>query len=388
MHLVRARLALLVAGAIPVAALLFHCGSNTPGGSSSDASTSDQGSDAPTTDTFVPDTYVEDSTTGDDGSTADGGDDGAGDVAIDTNPPGIPCVMDEGGAPADGGDGGDSAEGAEAGDGGVGGDAGGGDAGDSGSAGDAGDAGASPGVCPGTMTCCGGWCTDLGKDPRNCGACGNACTGSQFCTGTACDNAILSNVCANSKATVALDRFPTDNEAGVSMGAALMMGCMPAVSVTSAAIDSGVAQNPVTGQPLTGPGDTLIAGGGYFGQTGVSYMENHGLSLVGGTLNGNSYLKDPKTNTTIFNVPSASLTASHDYVVIDLAVEPASGSLCLFGYGFTGQGTEAAAYYFQTNIIGNRAMFPDAWYVYEWTDTDHSGGPSPGDTFTQTAHGM
>jgi hypothetical protein len=162
---------------------------------------------------------------------------------------------------------------------------------------------------------------------------------------------------------------------------------MPAVSVTSTANDSGVAQDPVSGRPITGPGDTLVAGGGYFGQTGVAYMENHGLALVGGTSAGNSYLKNPKTNAYIFNVPSTTLTASHDYVVIELSVEPVSGSLCLFGYGFTGQGTAAAAYYFQTNIITNRATFPDAWYVYEWTDTDHSGGPSPGDTFTLTAHG-
>jgi hypothetical protein len=84
---------------------------------------------------------------------------------------------------------------------------------------------------------------------------------------------------------------------------------------------------------------------------------------------------------------NATLTAHHDYFALEVTVEPASGTLCFFGYGMYAPGTSAAAYYFQNDVIGSRAMFPDVWYVYEWTDTDNSGTPSAGDAFTLIAHG-
>jgi hypothetical protein len=342
------------------------------------------GSDAQTYDGSLPDMSVPEAESTD--STVGGGGQGdaadAADAAEDTAPPRIPCVptiVSDGGGTSDA----DTADGGEAGD-----ATAPMDGGDAGVVGDASD-GAIPGPCPDAMTCCSGWCTDTTKDPQNCGSCGNACTLSQFCTGTACDNAILENVCANAHATVVLDQYPVDNEAGAALGAGLANGCMPPVTVSATPQDSGLAQDLATGRPLTGPGNTLVAGGGFFGQKAVAYMETNKIAPLSlGTDGTNAWIRNTKTGTNVVLVPNAMLTSQHDYFALEVTVEPTSGTLCFFGYGMLAPGTAAAGYYFQNDVIANRAMFPGAWYVYEWTDTDKSGAPSAGDTFSPIANGM
>jgi hypothetical protein len=204
----------------------------------------------------------------------------------------------------------------------------------------------------------------------------------------ACDDAVLKNVCANPMATIVEDPYAPDNEAGAVLGGALMTGCAPGVTARTMDQHSGIAQDPATGRPLTGPGDTLVAGGGYFGQGSVSYMEQNALAALSfGTDGTNAWIRTTTTNANVVSTPKAMLTAHHDYFLLEVSVEPVSGTLCFFGYGMLASGTTAAAYYFQNSVIGNRAMFPDAWYVYEWTDTDNDGAPSAGDTFTLVGSG-
>ena len=81
------------------------------------------------------------------------------------------------------------------------------------------------------------------------------------------------------------------------------------------------------------------------------------------------------------------MTAHHDYFLLELSVEPISGTLCFFGYGMLSQGTIAAGYYFQSTIVPALSTYTDAWYVYEWTDTNNDSVPNAGDTFALTAHG-
>jgi hypothetical protein len=248
----------------------------------------------------------------------------------------------------------------------------------------AGGAGAS---CPGKMTCCGGFCTDVAKDPQNCGACGNACTSAQFCTGSRCDDAVLKNLCANVHATVVLDPYDPDNKAGTAFGAGLAAVCTPPVIVSSVSQNSSIALSP-TGRPITGPGDTFIAGGGFFGQVGVAYMEKNGIApLTLGTDGPNSWIRNNKTGASIVMVPTSMLSASLDYFALEVSVEPRSGTLCFFGFGMLVPGTEAAAYYLQHNVAPQLAMFSDAWYVFGWRDTNKDGVPNVGDAFTLVDHG-
>jgi hypothetical protein len=257
---------------------------------------------------------------------------------------------------------------------------------DAGNGGDAASDGAA-GSCPGAMICCDGWCTDVLRDPQNCGSCGNACMTAQFCTGASCKDVALKNLCANTHATVVLDPYAPDDETGRTLGAALTAGCMPPVTVRTTPQDSGVALGP-TGRPITGPGDTLVAGGGFFGQIGVNYMEkNKAAPLTLGTDGPNSWIRNNKTGANIVMVPTSMLSASVDYFALEVSVEPESGTLCFFGYGMLVPGTEAAAYYFQNDVAPHLAKFTDAWYVFQWKDGDNNGVPSAGDTFTHVSQG-
>jgi hypothetical protein len=243
--------------------------------------------------------------------------------------------------------------------------------------------------CTGTMSCCGGWCTDTSHDWRNCGSCGNACASTQFCTGVACQDAVLKNICANPAATVVFDPYTDDNDAGLRMGNALATQCVPPVTVAYVNGDAGVGQDPDSGRPSTGPGNTLVVGGGSYGQPSVGYIDDTGLSTVRLQADGtDTWFQNFKTQTTIVRAANTTLTAHHDFFLLELNVDPASGTLCFAGIGFYNLGTLAAGYFFQNKVMPSLSTFTAAWYVYEWTDTDGDSAPSVGDAFRRVDQGL
>ena len=247
------------------------------------------------------------------------------------------------------------------------------------------------GMCSGALTCCTGTCVDLHHDPRHCYACGVACTSTQFCTPTGCDEAVFTNVCVNGAATVVNDPYTPDNDAGATMGYALQ-GC------TDAGIALAIVPQTQPGvlipdgdagwQPNTGVGNTLVAGGSWWGQLSVAYMDDHALTPVYFTNDGyTSKIFQRATGLTLVSTPDSMLTANHDYFILEMAVEPQSGTLCLFGQGIFDKGTTAAAYIAATQIIPDRANHPAPWYVYEWVDGDMDGVPNAADTYNLIASG-
>ncbi|MDP9000466.1 MAG: hypothetical protein M3O46_10190 [Myxococcota bacterium] len=379
MRIFRASLAVFFVTVVPLPWLLTHCssGDTKPGNADAgDATVQDAPAEgAPQPDVATPDSSSTDAQEAQEAQEAQAAD---GEATVDS-PPDSPAAPDASDGGQDGGqqDGSDASEAAA--------DAGipaipcsvdGGDAGDAGSA------------CPGMLTCCNGWCADTSKDPKNCGACGNPCTATQFCTGLACDDAILKNICANPKATWLIDDYGADNAASNDMGTGLAMGCTPPVTILTASEDGGTAQDPISARPITGAGDTLVAGGGWFGHASVVYMDGQGLTpLILSNDGTNAWILNRKTMMNIVFTNQTLVTAQHDYFLLELSVEPTSGSLCFFGYGMDAGGTGAAGYFFRNNVVPNRATFTDAWYVYEWTTTG-AGVPSASDTFTLLAHGM
>jgi hypothetical protein len=242
--------------------------------------------------------------------------------------------------------------------------------------------------CGGTSTeaCCGGYCTDTAKDPANCGQCGTACTASQFCTGAACAEAIIANVCDNARATVAFDPYQDDNGAGSAIGGALSADCTPAVSLLQTSQHSEGILDPGSGRPITGVGDTFITGGGSYGQDGVGYMES-ALTAVYLWTDGTTAQIKTRAGNPIVNTAVSALTAHHDFFYVQVSVEPQSGTLCFDGVGILAPGTVAAGYYAQSELIPNRAKYTSSSYVYEWVDTNNDSTPSAGDTFTQIIAG-
>jgi hypothetical protein len=249
---------------------------------------------------------------------------------------------------------------------------------------DAGDAGSG---CVGELTCCGGSCVDTTKDPNNCGACAHACSATQFCAAPACDDAILSNLCVNPKATIVQDTASIDNAAGNEIAGALT-GCVPPVTFTTVAQTDKSAFDQTTHRPLLGPGSTLIAGGGGDGQLSVAYLDSAGVSPAYIVEDATVIeIVDRMTGASVVADTAANLTAHHDYFLLVLAVDPISGTLCFSGEGTGGPGTNAAGYYFANDVMPNLATYSSSWYAYEWADVDMNSLPSAGDTFTLKGSG-
>ncbi len=251
------RSALLIAASVATLPLAFaHCGGDdaTDPDAKSDASTEDGtgGDSAPgidaAHDTSAGDTSAGDTSPGADSSNDSAADTSSGDTSVDDA--------------ADGGTGDGALDGGDAGD---------------------GFDGYTPGpVCDASDqcgdggTCCVGHCSNVATDPHNCGSCGNTCVTNQFCTGTACEGAVFSNICENHMGTIVLDEYDTDNDAGGTMGGALAASCSPPVTVNAVSQDAGIANDPITGRPIAGPGDTLVLGGGHYGQITMGYLDSAG----------------------------------------------------------------------------------------------------------------
>jgi hypothetical protein len=334
----RTRLALLVSGSLGTLALL-HCSSSNSASSSPDGGTAStsNGSTVPDAGGGAPNGYDASG-----GGSPTGGDGGAS--AADAAPPLVPCTAND----------------------------------------QCGDAA--------TAACCAGYCTDTSRDPKNCGTCGNACSSSQFCTGTACDDAVLANVCANPRVTVVLDPYSQDDDAGSTIGQALVASCSPAPTLRNVSQDAVGILSPATGAPFGLPGDTFVAGGGSYGQRIVGYMDTAGQTPVMlGSDGVNDWFAKRATMAQIVNVPVTDLTSTHDYFLVELAIDGASGTLCTFGIGMFTPGTLAASVYAKGELIPNRASYTDSWYVYEWTDSTTAGTqgvPDMSDTFTLIDHGQ
>ncbi|MEO7093506.1 MAG: hypothetical protein ABI175_09665 [Polyangiales bacterium] len=243
------------------------------------------------------------------------------------------------------------------------------------------------GGCTGSAVCCSGKCVDLARDPHNCGACGVACSLSQFCNKTKCNDAVFANVCENPNATVVKDPYDPDNAAGRAIGTALTASCAPPpVVVEKDQSAAGVLD--FDNRPFGGVGISYLTGGGSFGQKLVDYMDKSALTPIYLTGDGSNIdFKVRRTGTTLVTTPISALIDSHDYFFAELAVEPVSGTLCFSAQGMFGGGTAAAAYWISTEMIPKRATYTDAWYAYEWTDTSGDKLPGAGDTFKELGHG-
>jgi hypothetical protein len=360
--------------------LLAHCGGGD-NSSGNDDGGSDGAQDATSGDTSLPNDGSGEATTdatvdtGEDGgsepdATPDAGPDAAPEAGADASPDAPPDATPEGGDAGDAGDGGAEAE--------------------------AGPARIPCDVdaqapCTGgaTVQCCGGFCTDTATDPTNCGHCGVGCTSHQFCTGTECDDAIIANVCKNPRGTVVLDPYGPDNEGGIELGAALVTSCVPVPTIVQRSQDEAGVLEPGTDRPITGVGNTFITGGGAYGQLGLGYLDQAGLSALYLTANNGAFqIQSRFQDAGIVDASPDALTTHHDFFFVQLSVEPQSGTLCFGVVGILGPGTIAGSYYVSTQMIPNRANYPKSWYVFEWTDTNNDGIPMVGDdAFTMIASG-
>ena len=81
--------------------------------------------------------------------------------------------------------------------------------------------------------------------------------------------------------------------------------------------------------------------------------------------------------------------AHNDVFLVELAIDPASGTLALVTYGLCspGNGTQAAAWYWANVMLPSLTAYPDSWYLFEWTDSNNDGQQQVSDTWLRLASG-
>jgi hypothetical protein len=240
--------------------------------------------------------------------------------------------------------------------------------------------------CPGALTCCSQTCADVSRDPHDCGQCGQACSATQFCTGTACSTVSFQHLCADLDMTVLQDSSG-DQDAGLEIGAALGAACSITVPVDemAGAAAAGLVDLS-TGAPTAGGGHLLAFAGGPDVQSVVKYLEA-GVSPVYFTSssNGSQMSFVARSGGTLATATAAELTTSHDYFMVELVADPGSGTLSCICYGFTGAGTRAGAWYLANEVLPKASTTAASWMIIEWTGQGGATVPSMGDAFQVVA---
>jgi hypothetical protein len=193
--------------------------------------------------------------------------------------------------------------------------------------------------------------------------------------------------------TILLDGLGIDDDAATVTRDGLVARCSgpPAVSIVAQGTSGAI--NPTTGQPVTGGGNLLVTNGGPFGQLLLRYLETSGISPVynyydttvsrlygrGGGADGGP---DGGSDPLIVDQLQSSLDDSHGFFVVEMIVDPASGTVALAIDGLDSVGTTAGTWYFVNKMLTNLGAFGKSWYVYEWVDQDADKLPGDPDQFT------
>ena len=223
--------------------------------------------------------------------------------------------------------------------------------------------------CGANLTCCSLHCVDTVSDSKHCGACGTACSAAQFCGSSGCVSSALASVCDVPKVVVVLDGQTGDDPVGRSVGHLLVAHCPTPPSVREISQTVADALNPSTGQPVTGGDELIVLAGGDAVQSVAHYLTSGQVApLLNGFNNGNYQIIDRRTNAVIASEASADANASHDIFAVQFVHDATSDSIVLNTYGFSPEGTAAAAVYLEQVLLPNLASSKASFYVGEWHD--------------------
>ncbi len=228
---------------------------------------------------------------------------------------------------------------------------------------------------------------------QNCGSCGNACPAGDFCDGTKCNSPTFPSFCANNTVDIIYDGITPDDDAADVMASTITANCPPTVMVHAGKQTDPALVDQTTGQPLGGSGVTYVLGGGPFPNLPLKWLERtHDITKIyfDAPDGINYYWRLRADDSAVAMMAGSDCSSQADQFITELVTDPMSGTLSLIGYGACsgGQGTLAAAWYYANVLLPNKAMYPDSWYVFSWSDTNGDATPNAGDTFTVLAHGL
>jgi len=161
---------------------------------------------------------------------------------------------------------------------------------------------------------------------------------------------------------------------------------MPAPTVTEKDQTAVGVLDP-DGRPLAGGSTSYISGGGAFGQDLIEYLDKAGVTPIYLTGDGAQYtFRSRQTGQDVVAAPVGTLSDGHDFFLVQLVVEPISGTLSIETMGMLAPGTVAGGFWVASDMVPKRAMYPDTWYLFEWTDSGDKV-PDATDTFRMVSHG-
>lgn len=262
-------------------------------------------------------------------------------------------------------------------------------------------------TCSATEACCAGSCKST-TTLNNCGACGVTCGVDQFCDGAQCKDKSFPNFCANRNVVAIRDGVPLDNAATGVLASTILQNCSANTMLTFGDDNDPALVDQDAGTLLLGGGYTVVTAGGPFPNLPVKWLERtkkvtkvYFSNNTQGTefyfkkrLAADAGMADPILVTRLQSACTAQADgglggASNDVFLVELAIDPSSGTLALITYGLCspGNGTQAAAWFWANTMLPNRNAYTDSWYIYEWRDTNGNTTPDGTDTFTQLASG-
>lgn len=197
----------------------------------------------------------------------------------------------------------------------------------------------------------------------------------------------LAFACGYENATVILDGDAVDARVGAALADSLAAGCGTSPTVRSLSQDTAGLLDPDTDAPLLGPNDLGIVGGAAFYQRVMGYLQMSLTPLASSDATGRLVVRLRATNAVLLDVALETITASHDYAIIQIVHDPSTGSTVLTAYGQLFGGTLAGAYYFAENIAPTLTTETRGYFLVEWTNVDADVEPSAGDTFELLATG-
>jgi hypothetical protein len=193
---------------------------------------------------------------------------------------------------------------------------------------------------------------------------------------------VIANVCNLRLATALLDGALPDEQAAADTLRALQTHCSPAPATRAVDQLNADAINPANGRVVASGGELLVLAGGPYFNKAAGFLEKQRDTPVynAGMYPGIQFIRSADDAI----VSTSSLhqsTESHDMIVIQVGRERTTGTLALLLYGFHPNGTLAAAWHFAHVMAPDLASYPEAYYVYDWSDASGDQVPNEGDTW-------
>lgn len=189
-------------------------------------------------------------------------------------------------------------------------------------------------------------------------------------------------------ATVIEDGNPAESAAGAMLATIIASACGSTANVRTVHEGDPGILDVVTRRPLLGPDDLAFVGDHRYSQDVMRYLSMADTPVVWTYSSAIHEFRDRQSNALIVSVPQSEIDGSHDIGVIEITVDPMSGTVVLTAFGLTPEGVAAAAVYYREFLASGITTDTKSYYVVAWTNVDADPAPGyPGDTFVLLGSG-